>query len=237
MYHSKLTSISCRVGPRKLAKTLALAYSRWAQDEEPRPTPPLPASSPPPVNRSTTPSYSFPTQPDPDDTSRAMPNSSPPSAVANEGAESEVVQPSTKLPPIDPDNRGPRMLLVEDNHINLKILIAYMKKLQIRYDKALNGKEAVEKYTQSPRDFACILSDISMPVMNGFEAARLIRAFESKKGIEKGVPIFAISGLATEEAQNEARGSGFDLFLAKPVKLQALGELLKEKGILESVKT
>jgi len=152
------------------------------------------------------------------------------------------VQPPTKSPPteqdsIDPDNHAPRILLVEDNHINLKILIAYMKKLQIRYDKALNGKEAVEKYTQSPRDFACILSDISMPVMNGFEAARLIRAFESKKGIEKGVPIFAVSGLATEEAQKEARGSGFDLFLAKPVKLQVLGELLREKGILESVKT
>ena len=75
-----------------------------------------------------------------------------------------------------------------------------------------------------------------MPVMNGFEAARLIRAFESKEGIGKGVPMFAVSGLATEEAQREARGSGFDLFLSKPVKLQVLGDLLREKGILESVK-
>ncbi|KAH7186067.1 uncharacterized protein B0J16DRAFT_343168 [Fusarium flagelliforme] len=228
--------VSQPVGPRKLAKTLALAYSRWAEDEEPRPAPSVPVS-PPAVNPSPTPSskssYSFPPQPNPDDTSRATP-----AAAASEGA----VQPPTKSPPtaqdsVDPDNHAPRMLLVEDNHINLKILIAYMKKLQIRYDKALNGKEAVEKYTQSPRDFACILSDISMPVMNGFEAARLIRAFESKNGIEKAVPIFAVSGLATEEAQKEARGSGFDLFLAKPVKLQVLGELLREKGILESVKT
>lgn len=209
MYHSKLTDISFSVGPRKLAKTLALAYNRWVKDEEPRPTPPLPASSPPAVNPNTTPSHSSPPEPDPP-----------------AGQESS-----------DADNHAPRMLLVEDNHINLKILIAYMKKLQIRYDKAINGKEAVEKYTQSPRDFACILSDISMPVMNGFEAARLIRAFESKEGIKKGVPMFAVSGLATEEAQKEARGSGFDLFLAKPVKLQVLGDLLREKGILESVKT
>ncbi|RBR19554.1 uncharacterized protein FIESC28_05549 [Fusarium coffeatum] len=203
--------VSQPIGPRKLAKTLALAYSRWVEDEEPRPTPPLPGSSPPAVNPSTTPSYSFPPQPD----------AAPPA-----GQESS-----------DTDNHAPRMLLVEDNHINLKILIAYMKKLQIRYDKAINGKEAVEKYTQSPRDFACILSDISMPVMNGFEAARLIRAFESKEGIKKSVPMFAVSGLATEEAQKEASGSGFDLFLAKPVKLQVLGDLLREKGILESVKT
>ncbi|KAI1069269.1 hypothetical protein LB507_008662 [Fusarium sp. FIESC RH6] len=230
--------VSQPVGPRKLAKTLSLAYSRWAEDEEPRLSPPLPASSPPGVNRSPTPSqnsiHSFPPQPDPDDTCRATP---PPAAVASEDAGSAAIPAPTEQEPINPDNHAPRMLLVEDNHINLKILIAYMKKLQIRYDKALNGKEAVEKYTQSPQDFACILSDISMPVMNGFEAARLIRAFESSEGIKKGVPMFAVSGLATDEAQREARGSGFDLFLAKPVKLQVLGDLLREKGIMESVKT
>ncbi|KAJ4139725.1 hypothetical protein NW768_001068 [Fusarium equiseti] len=235
--------VSQPVGPRKLAKTLSLAYSRWAEDEEPRSTPPPPDSSPPSVNRHPTSSpnssYAFPPQPNPDNTSRTVPDLSRPAAVSSEGTGGAVVRSSTKLPPteqesIDPDNHAPKILLVEDNHINLKILVVYMKKLHIRYDKAVNGKEAVEKYTQSPRDFACILSDISMPVMNGFEASRLIRAFESKEGIKKGVPMFAISGLATEEAQKEARGSGFDLFLAKPVKLQILGELLKEKGILES---
>ncbi|SPJ81869.1 related to nik-1 protein (Os-1p protein) [Fusarium torulosum] len=238
--------VSQPVGPRKLAKTLSLAYSRWTEDDEPHPTPPLPASSPPAVNRRPTPgrdsSSTVSPQPNLDDTSRAIPNLPPPAAVASEGAGSAVERAPTKLPPIDqepinPDTHAPRILLVEDNYINLKILAAYMKKLQIRYDKAVNGKEALEKYTQSPGDFTCILSDISMPVMNGFEAARLIRAFESKKGIKNGVPIFAISGLATEEAQREARGSGFDLFLTKPVKLHVLGDILREKGILESVNT
>ncbi|TVY79648.1 Peroxide stress-activated histidine kinase mak2 [Fusarium oxysporum f. sp. cubense] len=230
--------VSQPVGPRKLAKTLSLAYSRWSADEEPHATPPLPGSSPPAVTRRPTPgrnsSYSFSPQPNPDNASRAIPILEPPAAVASEGAGGAVVRALTEREPIDPDH-APRILLVEDNHINLKILAAYMKKLQIRYDKAVNGKEAVEKYTQPPGDFICILSDISMPVMNGFEAARLIRAFEREEGIKKGVPIFAISGLATEEAQREARGSGFNLFLAKPVKLHVLGEILKEEGILKSI--
>jgi CheY-like chemotaxis protein len=129
--------------------------------------------------------------------------------------------------------KTPKVLLVEDNHINLKILAAYMKKLKLEYDTATNGKEAVERYTQSPKDFVCILLDISMPVMNGFEAARQIRAFERREEMKQGVSVFAISGLASEEAQREAYGSGIDLFLLKPVKLQVLGEVLREGGILD----
>ena len=124
------------------------------------------------------------------------------------------------------------LLLVDDNHINLKVLAAYMRKLDLAYDTAVNGQEALDQYTKSPRSYACILLDISMPVMNGFEAARQIRAFEGKQGIEKVVPIFALSGLASEEALREAYGSGIDLFLLKPVKLQVLGDTLKEKGII-----
>lgn len=128
-----------------------------------------------------------------------------------------------------------KFLLVDDNHVNLKILAAYMKKMQLTYDTATNGKEAVDQYTQSPQSYACILLDISMPVMDGFEAARQIRGFEGKGSAEKAVPIFALSGLASEEAQREAYGSGIDLFLLKPVKLQVLGETLREKGILDSL--
>ncbi|KAJ3531957.1 hypothetical protein NM208_g8650 [Fusarium decemcellulare] len=130
-----------------------------------------------------------------------------------------------------------KFLLVDDNHINLKILSAYMKKLQLPYDTALNGKEAVDQYMQSPHSYVCILLDISMPVMDGFEATRQIRAFESEHGVEKGVLILALSGLASEEAQREAYGSGFDLFLLKPVKLQVLGETLKQKGVLDFLDT
>ncbi|KAM0413696.1 hypothetical protein ACHAPD_006934 [Fusarium lateritium] len=71
----------------------------------------------------------------------------------------------------DTGSEARKVLLVEDNHINLKILAAYMKKLNLEYDTAVSGKEAVEMYTQLPKAFICILLDISMTVMNDFEAA------------------------------------------------------------------
>lgn len=107
-----------------------------------------------------------------------------------------------------------------------------MKKLHLPYHTATNGKQAVDQYMESPQSYICILLDISMPVMNGFEAARQIREFENRQGIDKGVVIFALSGLASEEAQREAYESGFDLFLLKPVKLQVLGETLQQNGVL-----
>ncbi|KAM0083808.1 hypothetical protein ACKRZS_004014 [Fusarium odoratissimum] len=181
--------------------------------------------------------FEFVSQPD---TTRSLSKSPSASALQKEGSGSAMMEEFTSPPPIvqspsTPGSKAPKILLVEDNHINLKILAAYMKKLLLNYDTAVNGKEAVEKYIKAPQDFVCILLDISMPVLNGFETARQIRAFEGHNAIEKGVLIIAISGLASEEAQREAYGSGFNLFLLKPVKLQALGEVLRERGVLDSV--
>lgn len=71
-----------------------------------------------------------------------------------------------------------------------------------------------------------------MPVLNGFEAARRIRAFEGQERIGTGVLILAITGLGSDEAQMEAYKNGFDLFLLKPVRLRVLHETLEELGIL-----
>ncbi|EHK24432.1 uncharacterized protein TRIVIDRAFT_30731 [Trichoderma virens Gv29-8] len=124
-------------------------------------------------------------------------------------------------------------LLVDDNYINLKVLSTYMKKRNIGFKEAKNGKEAVDCFLAHPDAYACILMDISMPVMDGFEATRQIRAHEAQMGLTP-VPIIALSGLATEDAQQEAFGSGMDVFLTKPVKLGALGNLLESHGILNS---
>lgn len=136
-----------------------------------------------------------------------------------------------------PEETTRKFLLVDDNHINLKILSAYMKKLQLPHTTATNGKEAVDQFMQSPQSYVCILLDISMPVMDGFEAAKRIREFEGQKQAEQRVVIFALSGLASEEAQREAYESGFDLFLLKPVRLQVLGETLQQNGILDLLDT
>lgn len=129
------------------------------------------------------------------------------------------------------DKEDLRFLLVDDNHINLKILASYAKKLGRQYQTATNGQEAVDAYLASPGQYCCIFMDISMPVMDGFEATRCIRSFEHEKEL-KPVMIFALTGLASIGAQQEAQGSGIDLFLTKPVRLKELGSILMSKEIL-----
>ncbi|OBS25977.1 hypothetical protein FPOA_06509 [Fusarium poae] len=220
--------VSQPVGPRKLAKTISLAYNRWVDD-------PSPVHTPRPRIFGRHSSNSIPPHTSPSHTNDSTTEPAPvsPSVEGSGAGESPVPPPITTQNLSTTDNEVPKILLVEDNHINLKILAAYMKKLKTKYDTAVNGREAVKKYTQSPKDFMCILLDISMPVMNGFEAARHIRAFETQEKIENGVPLFAISGLASEEAQREAYGSGINMFLLKPVKLEVLGGILRDRGILE----
>lgn len=123
-----------------------------------------------------------------------------------------------------------KMLLVDDNNINLKVLSARMGKLDRSYEMAVNGQEAVDIYTKSPEGFSGILMDISMPVMDEFEATRQIRKFERHHGLP-ATPIVALTGLASHEAQQEALESGVDLFLTKPVKLNVLSEALESLKI------
>ncbi|KAI1050755.1 hypothetical protein LB507_009240 [Fusarium sp. FIESC RH6] len=103
-------------------------------------------------------------------------------AVAQHLPRSPLITPSEGPDPIcnDEPTRN-TFLLVDDNPINLKMLIMFMKKLKLEYTTATDGKQAVEKYTTSPRSFRCIFMDISMPVMNGFEATRAIRASEHRR--------------------------------------------------------
>ena len=100
------------------------------------------------------------------------------------------------------------------------------------YEEAENGQEAVDKFcatccpaecskqpgTQQLQDkFDFVLMDISMPVMDGFEATRKIRALEEQYGCTR-TKIFALTGLGSDKAKEEAETVGVDLFLPKPVK-------------------
>ncbi|KAI5202514.1 hypothetical protein AUEXF2481DRAFT_102158 [Aureobasidium subglaciale EXF-2481] len=132
--------------------------------------------------------------------------------------------------------QAPHVLLVDDNPINLQLLVMFMKKHKLPYQEATNGQEALDKYIEygsgapDKRPFDFVLMDISMPVMNGLDSTRGIRAFEIEHGIEKKATVIALTGLASAEAQADAESSGVNIFMAKPVKFQALRPLLVSKS-------
>lgn len=134
----------------------------------------------------------------------------------------------------EPKHSGPRFLLVDDNPINVRILMSYIKKLGHRFACATNGLEAFEAFERSAgcgaEEFQFVLMDISMPVMDGFESTRRIRALEADRGLPR-CNVFALTGLASAGAQQEAFASGIDLFLSKPVRLKELSKILESKGV------
>ncbi|CAF3452226.1 hypothetical protein SNK05_002839 [Fusarium graminearum] len=202
--------ISQPLGPRKLAKACSLALYRWtvAQTSTDSPT------TAPRGQESLT---------IPDTTASSIPHPASPFPQSAEATPTQTTQSYF---------RNPEFLLVDDNFINLKILSSYMKKLKQPYQTASDGLQAVTAYEADPGRYTCVLMDISMPVMDGFEATRRIRAFETQQGLRPAL-ILALTGLASEEAQREAEVSGLDLFLTKPVRLKELGPILRAKGVLE----
>ncbi|KAI9811682.1 MAG: hypothetical protein M1832_000716 [Thelocarpon impressellum] len=141
----------------------------------------------------------------------------------------------TSRPTSPPSQKpSPRILLVDDNAINLKLLQAFMRKRQyVNIDSAMNGQEAVEAVERRGEGFDLIFMDITMPVMDGLAATRAIRAMEQRRQTEQewtGTPalIVALTGLSSPRDEKEAFTSGVDLFMTKPVHFRKLGELLVE---------
>ncbi|KUI59205.1 Histidine kinase 3 [Cytospora mali] len=134
----------------------------------------------------------------------------------------------------------PHILLVDDNEINLKLLVMFIKKQNMSYVTANNGLVALETYKSSyqaaasaehaPPPFTHVLMDLSMPVMDGLTSTRKIRAFEAAQNIWPPSVIIALTGLASAEAQEDALSAGINNFLVKPVKFGELQKLLKEPG-------
>ena len=108
-------------------------------------------------------------------------------------AEEERQQAADNKEDAKDDLAGMRVLLVEDNDINMEIAEFYLTDAGMIVEKAWNGKEAVEKYEAAPKGYySAILMDIMMPVMNGIEAARNIRRKEKNGGKEIGCAAAAV---------------------------------------------
>lgn len=123
-----------------------------------------------------------------------------------------------------------RVLLVDDNFINLSLLSTFMSKVRVPFHTAENGLLALQEYKRlrtatPPRHVNCVFMDINMPVMDGMTSTREIRRFEREHGLQP-TTIIALTGLASEHDQQEAFTSGINLFLTKPVRLKEIRALL-----------
>jgi CheY-like chemotaxis protein/two-component sensor histidine kinase len=135
---------------------------------------------------------------------------------------------------IDHHKSREAILLVDDNDINLRILVTCIGRLKLQDVNLLtasDGREAVVKYTAAIEGgirISVVFMDISMPIMDGFQATRQIRLFESDRGLAKHdrAKIMALTGLASAEALNEVKASDFDSYLRKPVNLRTIREVL-----------
>ncbi len=120
---------------------------------------------------------------------------------------------------------GMRVLLVEDNEINCEIVEFMLKDAGAEVVTANDGKAAVDVFVQSaPGTFDCVLMDLMMPVMSGYEATRVIRGLERLDA--KSVPIIALSANAFEEDVTMARDAGMNEHLAKPVDMDKMFKVI-----------
>ena len=115
--------------------------------------------------------------------------------------------------------------MAEDNELNREIASELLRDAGFQVEMAQNGSEALERIAASrPGDFAMVLMDLQMPVMDGCQAARAIRALPDPE--LSGIPIIALSANAFEEDQRMSLESGMNGHLAKPIDISQLMETL-----------
>ena len=123
--------------------------------------------------------------------------------------------------------RGKQVLLVEDNELNLEIAVELLKYARLNITTAKNGLEGLDKFKAAPPGtYALILMDIQMPVMNGLEAAKAIRALPVKDA--QTVPIVAMTANAFPEDIAATLQAGMNEHLSKPIDLEQFHSILQK---------
>lgn len=122
---------------------------------------------------------------------------------------------------------GFHFLAAEDNDINAEILSELLEIENASCEIVENGQLALERFINAdPHEFDAILMDVQMPVMNGYEAARKIRALERPDA--KEIPIIAMTANAFSEDVKEARNAGMDAHVAKPIDMELLKKTIRQ---------
>ena len=117
---------------------------------------------------------------------------------------------------------GETILIVDDVPVNLKLAGAILKREGSHIETAEDGQEALAKLETMQPDL--ILSDIQMPVIDGFELARRVRQDERFREI----PMVALTALAMKAGEERAREAGFDGYLTKPIDTRTMGLRVRE---------
>ena len=135
-------------------------------------------------------------------------------------------QPVDAEPDVESHIAGMKVLLVEDNEINCEIVEFMLKEAGADVVTANDGKAAVDTFAASDAGaFDCILMDLMMPVMSGYEATRVIRSLDRPDA--KAVPIIALSANAFEEDVAMAKDAGMNEHLAKPVDIRKMFQVMR----------
>ena len=139
--------------------------------------------------------------------------------------------PKKETPVADPAFAGMRLLVVEDNELNMEITTTVLEEAGFVVDQAVNGQAALEKVaTAAPGEYALVLMDIQMPVMDGYEATRRIRALPDPAKAQ--IPIVAMTANAFAEDRENALAAGMNEHIAKPFDIHTLrwklAEILKK---------
>jgi CheY-like chemotaxis protein len=156
-----------------------------------------------------------------------------PPGFAREAEETE------KLPRTEKKYRDKNILLVEDVEINREIAMALLEDTAVSIDCAANGVEALRIFRENPEKYHCILMDIHMPEMDGFEATRRIRAIEAERRsafiaqekalvFPKGIPIIAMTANVFQEDVAKCLEAGMNDHLGKPIDMDEVLRKLRK---------
>ena len=137
-------------------------------------------------------------------------------------AESPVTAPQVKAVTQAPVSANKHLLIVEDNLVNQRLASRFTGKLGYTSDIAANGQEAVELALSN--EYALVLMDCQMPVMDGFEATEQIR----RREIGRRTPIIAVTARAMKDDEQRCLAAGMDGFVPKPLDLDKLARVLEE---------
>ncbi|KAK1497323.1 hsp90-like protein [Colletotrichum tamarilloi] len=114
-------------------------------------------------------------------------------------------------------NKGYKVLLVEDNPVNQKVLQKYLKKVGVEVEVAADGAECTEMvFGHAHNYYSLILCDLHMPRKDGYQACREIRQWEKEQGFKK-LPIIALSANVMSDVQDKCVAAGFSDYVTKPV--------------------